>query len=553
MTNDDDMWDRAADVVVVGTGAAGFTAALTAAAEGSEVLLIEKADAVGGTTAKSGGAYFWLPNNPLLKEKGLVDDRAAALKLMARLSFPHLYNPISPTLGLSKLDHELLEVFFDNTGAALEAMTKAGAWEPELDMDMPDYCADIEENQLPYGRHVIPGGWVSANDFLSGNFDQSQGTTRGEFLVARMAAAAEAKGIRILLGHRAAALIQNEAGEVAGLVVHVGPRAILVQARQAVVFASGGFTHNVEMRRQYLRGPAFGGCATEAATGDFVAIAGEAGAQFGNMTNAWWDQVLLESMIVQPSSVRDVFMPFGDSMVIVNKYGARVVNEKMVYNERAQVHFQWNPTKREYSNLLLFQIYDDAVASNPTDYPFRVPVPLPGQEAKYVVSGDTLEDLATRLDERLESLSDHTGGFRLDRRFVGNLKATIEKFNLAAVTGVDEDFGRGSTPIQLAWVGQPREESMLNPTMFPLASEGPYHAIILAAGMLDTKGGPRINGNAQVLAQSGEVIPGLYGAGNCIASPAGQAYWSAGGTLGLALTFGYLAGKAAAKEPVKCM
>lgn len=87
--------------------------------------------------------------------------------------------------------------------------------------------------------------------------------------------------------------------------------------------------------------------------------------------------------------------------------------------------------------------------------------------------------------------------------------------------------------------------------MYPFSTSGPYHAILIGGGTLDTTGGPKINAKAQVIDTAGKAIPGLYGAGNCIASPAGQAYWSAGGTLGPALTFGYIAGLNAVQEPVK--
>ncbi|MGH2615000.1 MAG: FAD-binding protein, partial [Thermomicrobiales bacterium] len=129
------------------------------------------------------------------------------------------------------------------------------------------------------------------------------------------------------------------------------------------------------------------------------------------------------------------------------------------------------------------------------------------------------------------------------------LGATIQRFNGFAETGVDEDFGRGSTPIQVAWGGgTERFDQLPNPTMAPFRSEGPYHCIMLGGMTLDTKGGPVTDTGARVLHAGGQPIPGLYGAGNCVASPAGQAYWSGGGTIGPAITYGYIAGQNAAAE-----
>ncbi|MBM3676387.1 MAG: FAD-binding protein, partial [Actinobacteria bacterium] len=94
--------------------------------------------------------------------------------------------------------------------------------------------------------------------------------------------------------------------------------------------------------------------------------------------------------------------------------------------------------------------------------------------------------------------------------------------------------------------GAPRPEPAPNPTMHPFRGEGPYFAVVLVPGTLDTKGGPEIDPEARVVGLDGEPIPGLYGAGNCVASPAGQAYWAGGTTLGLAVTFGWIAGRNAA-------
>jgi succinate dehydrogenase/fumarate reductase flavoprotein subunit len=374
-----------------------------------------------------------------------------------------------------------------------------------------------------------------------------------------MQAWTDAQGIPLLISHRVVGVFQNAKGEVVGVLADNDGQEVTARARKAVVFGTGGFTQDEVKSLNYLRGPIFAGCGVPSCTGDFVDIGLALGAEFGNMNQAWWLQMPLELALKSPALPgADVWLPFGDSMVIVNKYGDRVTSEKMVYNERSQTHFYWDPARREYRNLVQFMIYDDAVAQNPTEWQFRYPVPMPGKDEPIVISGDTWEELAANINERLDSVRGQRSvsarigpDVRLADDFVERLQATIERFNGFAETGVDEDFGRGSTPIQVAWQGPPREENMPNPTMAAFAEEGPYHCIMLGGGTLDTKGGPVTDTSARVQHVNGHAIPGLYAAGNCAASPAGQAYWAAGGTIGVALAFGYIAGLNAAAETEK--
>jgi succinate dehydrogenase/fumarate reductase flavoprotein subunit len=525
-----DLFDHEADVVVVGSGAAGYAAAVAAASKGAEVLVLEWAETVGGTTA-AGGATAWVPNNPSMGRLHSVEDpRADALRYMCRLAFPQHYDPSSETLGLPRDSFELIETFYDRGSEMLEYFEELGALTLESELGYPDYHADLPENVAPRGRHMhVPQG--------SGG------------LIDQLGAAGERLGVRVLLGHRVNTVLRNDAGEIIGVEARTGTRTVLARARRAVVFGTGGFLYDAELVRTHLPGKVFGGCPVPTTAGDFVKIGQELGTPLGNMHGSWWKQVLVEQAVRSTQSMGS-FMPFGDSMIQVNKYGQRVVNEKSPYNERTQVHFHWNPTKREYSNLLMFMIWDEAVASNDFAWPFRPPVPMPGESSQWVISGGSWEELASNLDARLAELEPHTGGARLDPGFVSTLESAIERFNELATTGKDEDFARGETPIEIDWTGPGRPGSP-NPTMAPFRDEGPYYCVILGAGVLDTNGGPKIDTSSRVLGADGSPIPGLYGAGNCVASINGQAYWGPGATIGPALTYGYIAGCSAADEPVK--
>lgn len=533
-----DEWDRVADVVVVGCGAAGAAAAAAAAGDGASVVVLEKAPLPGGTTAKSGG-MMWVPNNKLLRDAGLVDDREAAVRYMARTAFPVLYDPGHETLGLPADRHRLIEAFYDGGAAAVEHFLSVGALDLES-VDYPSYYAHLPEEACPVGRSIqptLPPDWQAGRD-----------PTGGQMLVEHLVAYAEAHGAEVLVEHAVAHLVRNGAGEVVGVEARTGRRTVLIGARRGVIFATGGFLHDPRLALEHLRGPVFGGAAAGEATGDFVRIGIEVGAQLGNMTHAWWDQVVLEIAARRRETSADIYAPFGDSMLMVNRFGRRAVNEKAPYNERTQAHFQWDPLRGEYPNLLLFMIWDEDVVSSQERTIFRWPVPTdPNRSRDYLIKVDSLPELVGELTARLERLASHTGGVRLDDGFIDNLLDTVERFNAMAAAGRDDDFGRGATPIEERWAG-PTRDGMPSGTMHPISPTGPYYCVILGPGALDTKGGPVTDEHARVVGVDGMPIPGLYGAGNCVASAAGQAYWGPGGTVGPALAFGYLGGRHAAAE-----
>lgn len=540
-------FDHESDVVVVGTGAAGAIAAIYAHERGAQVLVLEKGPVFGGTTAKSGGVY-WIPNHPIERERGLKESREATLAAMCRASYPVLFNAAKPRFGLPQNEYELIETFYDRGADAVVGLEKMGALvsmpADVLVGPMPDYFEPPDAKRIVDRRY-----WARKPDGTFG---------LGDEMMRQLKSALEGRKVPVLMGHRAVRLVSNAKREVVGLEAQqLGGAPVRIRVRRGVVFASGGYTHNADLVLNFQPGPVFGGCAVPTNEGDFVAMAEAQGAKLGHMQSAWRAQIVLEQALQFSSTPDDVFMPPGDSMILVNRLGVRVVDEKANYNERTRVHYVWDPVRHEWINLLLFMIYDQRTAEL---YGGRFPLPAAGTSAPYAISAPTLAALGTALDVRLGQYADRTGGARLDSGFARSLTRTVARWNQMSASGVDKDFQRGERIYDRDWHGKiwsfpnPGTKHALtqkNPTMHALSARGPYHAIILAAGTLDTNGGPVINRNAQVLDAAGRPIPGLYGAGNCIASPTGPYYYAGGGTLGPAVTFGCIAGEGAAAEPLK--
>ena len=540
-------WDREADILVVGSGVGASTAAVVAHENGDAVIVIEKAPILGGTSAKSAGV-LWIPNNFTLKAKGIADEKEDCIKYMARFSYPERYEANSPNLGLSQSEYALLEASYDNASDAIDTLREKGAlkvaeWRMfALDRSATDYLDHVPENKVPTGRALGP---VKDDGTMGGGVE----------MMAQLGAALRERNIPILLGHRAMRLIVNEAGRVVGLEVDSAGQVVSLRARKAVIFATGGYVHNPDFVANYQRNRLYGSCAMPWATGDFINIAGAAGARLGNMSGAWRTQILLEEALQSSKLAAGVFFPPGDSMLLANKYGVRVVNENRNYNDRTEAHGIYDASQAEYPNQLLFMIYDQRTAEA---FAGAYPLPSKPSGATHVMTGDSLKGLAERIEQRLKEVSSRTGGFSLAPSFADNLKATISRFNGFARSGDDQDFHRGDAAYDSEWhlVFSPMRTDTEWPandgpsvTMHPLRDEGPYYAIILAAGALDTNGGPVIDASARVLNTEDQPIAGLYGAGNCIASPSREAYWGAGHTLALSLTFGYIAANAAHREP----
>jgi succinate dehydrogenase/fumarate reductase flavoprotein subunit len=525
------------DIIVVGAGAAGLVAAATAVSEGVSVALLERADEVGGTAIHSIGE-FWVPNNRHLRALDIADPRAACLRFMAQLSYPDEFRPDDASLGLSPLHYELLETFYDRAAEAIEHLERIGALHSRISpaaygdpLGHPEYHAEHADNLVPQGRHLI----VDDGDPAFG--------PRGAAYVEQLVRYLRSHDVDIRTGHRVVEVFSGPSGQVEGVVVEGDEGTMSVRARRGVVFTTGGFGHDAEARATYLPGPVDAVAAVTTNTGDFLKIGLGLGAALGNMTGAYLGNAAFELGRHAARIPQLVHFPFGDSMIWVDCTGRRVVNEKAVFTERARAHFTWDTDRCRHSQRVLIAVFDGTVRNHPSA---RYPMPGADVGDVHVLRGETWDELARAIDARLAALAPDTGGIALNPDFADNLKASVARFDEFARTGLDLDFHRGSTAIQICY--EPRlHEGYPNPTMAPFDAAGPYYAMLMGAAMFDTAGGPVVNANAEVVDVLGQPIPGLFGAGCCVASPGGQAYWSGGAPIGLALTFGYIAGRNAAR------
>jgi succinate dehydrogenase/fumarate reductase flavoprotein subunit len=551
-------WDDEADVVVAGSGASGMVTAVTAAAHGARVIVAERAATLGGTTAKS-DCGVWVPNSRYMREHGIRDDREAALRYMARVARPALYHADAPFLGLDRWEYQLIAAYFDSAASAFDELASLDAMHIQPVPDFPDNYADLPENEAPTGRFNIS----SAPD----------GTPRnGRALIDHLALMIEERDGAIRTSHRVRSVVMDD-DRVIGVVAQTPQSLVRMRARGGVVFATGGFAHNAELRRAYLKGPVLDGCSALTNEGDFVAIAQNAGAALRNMTESWWAPVVLERVLRRDPTFQSTFGLSGDSMLCVNRHGRRAMNEKVNHHDAVAPMLVWDGTACEYPNQLLFVIWDER--SRALFGGAQIDgglMPAAGAPAAHVMEATTIEGIADAIADRLAALTPVTGGARLASDFTAQLRQTIERFNEHARAGHDPDFHRGESRAELhkhellmeqsrtgggfanttlgEWNAVLRtqrpvegDQAASRATLFPLANAGPYFATIIAPGVIDTKGGPMTDINARVLDHAGNPVAGLYAVGNCAAAASAEGSWAAGATLGPMITFAWLAGR----------
>jgi len=544
-------WDHTVDVICLGSGGGGLTAALAVRDAGGDALVIEKRDLVGGSTAMSGGV-IWLPNNPIMRADGIVDSDEEGLKY-----FESVVGDVGPASSVARRRTYLSEgretvkllqrrgidflrcpgysdYYPDHPGGNAEGRSiepapfdgkRLGSWLPRLQPGMAAAIGlAVKTNELRslqyYNRSV--GAFVNAaRVWLRTYASKLVGKrllTNGAALIGAMLKASLDSEVKIWTGVEFSDFV-TEQGAVVGVRVIRDGTTVTVRARGGVLVSSGGFAHNREMREKFSGSQPVTGewsVANPGDTGEIVMKAMELGAATDLLDEAWWlpgpDNSLASSTLGQGRQRA--------GSIIVDASGSRFVNESNSYVEVGKAMFVRDPTAKAVPSWLVF---DDGYRRR-----YANAKSLPGRfDPEWIRSGvikraDSLEDLAKICD------IDPVG-----------LAATVRKFNAAAACGTDPEFGRGANAYNRC-LGDPGR--VPNPCLAPIVT-APYYATLIYPKDVGTCGGLLADEYARVLDERGEPIAGLYATGNSTATIMGRRYLGAGASIGYSMVFGYIAAK----------
>lgn len=551
------------DVLVAGSGCSGMSAAITARSRGLDVLIVEKEPRFGGTTARSGG-WLWIPGTSLAKAYG-IEETPEQARTYLRHEAGNNYDPAR------------VDAFLSAGPEAVDFFTTKTALRFDMPLVFPDYHAEapggaqggrsmvtrpfdgrelgdlIKSLGMPLpeltvfgmmlgsGKEIIHFMRVTKSltsavyvakrlsrhlmDVL--RYGRGMTLTNGNALAGRLARSALDLKIPMWLSSPVRELtVEN--GTVTGAIVSREGRDVRVHARQGVVLACGGFPHDVERRRKmfphaptgnehYSPGPTGN-------TGDGLRLAEAAGGHVEDRlpNAAAWVPV---SLTTRKDGSKGVMPHFIDrakpGVIAVMRDGKRFANEGNSYHDFVQAMVKAARPGEEIASFL--------VCDHKTLRKYGLgcvpPFPMPlGHHLKsgYLMRGDTLEALAAKAGIDAKAFTE-----------------TVRQFNATAPLGHDAAFGKGSKAYN-RYQGDALHGP--NPCVAPIEN-GPFYAIKMVIGDLGTYAGIVTDENARALDAEGRVIPGLYAAGNDMASIMGGNYPGAGITLGPALTFGYIAGR----------
>jgi succinate dehydrogenase/fumarate reductase flavoprotein subunit len=555
------------DLLVVGGGAGGLSAAVTAAYHGLDVLVAEKAPVLGGATAWSGG-WMWAPLNPLSQADGIVEDLDAPRTYLKNALREHYDEPRVEAL----LENSRHMVAFFSECTALQFVS--GSWIADIEGDLPGAGTGgrsvgpkpINARRLPkqlraklrpqlyetsfLGLGIMAGpdlqAFLHATTSLRGFlhaawrvafhvFDlltarRGMQLVNGPALVARLVKSADDLGVRLETNAPVTRLL-TEDGRVTGGVLATRDGELTVRARRGVVLAAGGFPHDVERRRALFprtpTGREHWTLAPPETTGDGVRMGETAGGRFtADLASpaAWCPVSLVPYRSGRVGRYPHIVDRGKPGLIAVLADGRRFVNEADGYYQFTTAMIDAVPDGREVAAWL---VCDHAFQRR---YPFGMSKPFPVPVRPYVRSGYLKRG---RTPEELAGVC----GIEP----VG-LARTVAEFNAHARRGEDPEFGRGSTAFNR---GSGDPEHGPNPSLAPL-TEPPFYAIKVLPGSFGTFAGLATDPHARVLDRDGAAIPGLYAVGSDQANVMGGYYPSGGINIGPAMTFGYLAGRHAA-------
>ena len=541
------------DVLVVGSGAGALTAAITAHDNGGNVLVVEKSDMYGGTSATSGGG-IWIPCNHLMEVHGETDTPEAALEYLKacvgdKVSDSRLMSYVKNAPKMLKDLEDKSDVKFVSTPYADYLTEKPGSKDGWRTLDpLPMSATKLGKeflNMRPPHPQTIFGGftitvneakkiitrskgwkWIMAKLMISYRLDipmrmKSKRHRRlclGNALVGRCLTSVFKREIPIWRSTSLKSLVEKN-GKVTGAIVTKNGEDILITTKRGVILAAGGFEHNSDMRKANLPGPTDTSWSATPGqnTGDAHIAAQAVGANLTLMDAAWWGPSV---RLPRDDRSRILFAERAlPGIYIVNENGKRYLNEAASYDEVGR-QLQAHP---KTSWVIFDRRAREKYGIGPL-YPTAVhPDSKWNSSIKAIVKkSDTIEGLASLMGVDEAGLMD-----------------TVKKVAKYSKTGVDEDFGSGSTSYD-KYYGDPSVSP--NPCLAPL-SKAPFYAFPVYPGDIGTKGGVDVDINAQALNKKGRPILGLYATGNTASSVMGYTYPGAGSTIGPAMTFGYVAAK----------